>query len=142
MIAPFIQLLQELELNSTAEEVADTLWLASFLDPPTSEEAEQSSKSGRGSSSAAPKTENHHVTDSSRSSKKVRASVSSPNWGERATDGSDVRGLPFAAPTVPALPNTLAIERALRPLMRRVPSRTHVVLDEKATVQRIADEDN
>ena len=49
-------------------------------------------------------------------------------------------GIPVRLPAAPALPNTRDIERALRPLMRRVPSRTKLVFDEAATVHRIAEE--
>ena len=52
---------------------------------------------------------------------------------------SGLGGLPFKTPAVSALPRELAVGRALRPLMRRVPSRTEFVLDEKMTVQSIAD---
>ena len=51
-------------------------------------------------------------------------------------------GLSFATPGGTALPGKLALGRALRPLMRRVPSYDRFELDEEATVQRIADEDN
>ncbi|MFJ9250337.1 SAV_2336 N-terminal domain-related protein [Streptomyces sp. NPDC101776] len=40
----------------------------------------------------------------------------------------------------PALPRRRALTRSLRPLKRRVPSTTHLVLDEEATADRIADE--
>ena len=39
-----------------------------------------------------------------------------------------------------ALPGALELARKLRPLSRRVPSRTRVYLDEAATAQRIAEE--
>jgi hypothetical protein len=45
----------------------------------------------------------------------------------------------FATPQASALPGRLAIARALRPLMRRLPSRTRQQFDETATVQRIAE---
>jgi tetratricopeptide (TPR) repeat protein len=45
------------------------------------------------------------------------------------------------SPGVPALPGTLALARALRPLYRRMPSRTAEVLDEDATVRQAADAD-
>ncbi|MFJ3777676.1 TIR-like protein FxsC [Streptomyces sp. NPDC090075] len=40
----------------------------------------------------------------------------------------------------PALPRRRALARSLRPLKRRVPSTTHLALDEDATAARIADE--
>jgi hypothetical protein len=48
--------------------------------------------------------------------------------------------LPIKVAAAQALRNPLAIARSLRPLKRRVPSRTQSVLDEVATVQRIAEE--
>ena len=43
------------------------------------------------------------------------------------------------SPGALALPGTLELGRSLRPLKRRVPSRTQIVLDEDATAHRIAD---
>ena len=48
----------------------------------------------------------------------------------------------FARPGETVLPGKLALGRALRPLMRRVPVGDRVELDEEATVRRIADEGN
>src|ERR1700722_11069364 len=42
-------------------------------------------------------------------------------------------------PTAPMLRHPLAIQRALRPLKRRVPSRLHQALDEDATAARAAE---
>ena len=64
--------------------------------------------------------------------------VSTPN-GESAL-GAGVSGLAFRTPSASALPNALNLSRAIRPLKRRVPSRTRLVLDEERTVQCIADE--
>ena len=50
-------------------------------------------------------------------------------------------GREIRAPAASALPGALALARALRPLMRRVKSRTRVVFDEAATVDRIAQSD-
>ncbi|GAB4351475.1 MAG: hypothetical protein Fur0042_19770 [Cyanophyceae cyanobacterium] len=50
-------------------------------------------------------------------------------------------GLPFRAPAAPALRNIRQLEKALRPLARKVPSRTAQVLDEVATVEQVADRD-
>jgi len=49
-------------------------------------------------------------------------------------------GLPFQTPTAAALPGALALGQALRPLKRRVPSATTMVLDEEATAERAAEE--
>ena len=51
-----------------------------------------------------------------------------------------IRGRSFRTPAATMLPDALSIERALRPLMYRVESRKNIILDEEATVQRIAEE--
>ncbi|OYQ62631.1 hypothetical protein B9G53_21205 [Pseudanabaena sp. SR411] len=51
------------------------------------------------------------------------------------------QGLPIQVKSAPALPDSRAIARSLRPLMRKVPSLNRVELDEIATVNRIAERD-
>ncbi|MCP4702801.1 MAG: SUMF1/EgtB/PvdO family nonheme iron enzyme, partial [Gammaproteobacteria bacterium] len=46
---------------------------------------------------------------------------------------------PFRAPAIPALPESLKLSRALRPLKRKIPSRSRMVLDEIATAEGIAE---
>jgi type VII secretion protein EccCb len=53
---------------------------------------------------------------------------------DEGTDASDV-----LVPTAPMLDHPLAVQRALRPLKRRVPARRAKVLNEDATAARIAD---
>jgi hypothetical protein len=48
--------------------------------------------------------------------------------------------LSFKVPDAPSLREPLTLARGLKPLMRRVPSGRELVLDEAATIQRIADE--
>jgi formylglycine-generating enzyme required for sulfatase activity len=71
------------------------------------------------------------------------SSVDSENPIVLAEEQEEIKpkGLPFPTPAAPALPNKLAISRALRPLMRKVPSPTRSVLDIEATVTRIAEQD-
>ena len=52
-----------------------------------------------------------------------------------------VKGVPFQTPAAPALQNVLELGRALRPLMRKVPSLSRKVLDEEETVNVIAERD-
>ncbi|OIJ63599.1 SAV_2336 N-terminal domain-related protein [Streptomyces mangrovisoli] len=49
-------------------------------------------------------------------------------------------GSPVRVAAAPALPHRRALGRSLRPLKRRVPSRTRLVVDEDATADRIAHE--
>jgi hypothetical protein len=51
-----------------------------------------------------------------------------------------IRGRAFRTPAATMLPDALSIERALRPLRYRVESPINLILDEEATVQRIAEE--
>ncbi len=51
----------------------------------------------------------------------------------------DLPATPMRAPGAAALPNSLRIARALRPLMKRIPSRNRRVIDETATAERIAE---
>ena len=44
---------------------------------------------------------------------------------------------PFQVPAAPTIQNSLEIGRAMRPLKRKFPSTTKVILDEEATVTRI-----
>ncbi|NEQ87777.1 MAG: hypothetical protein F6K26_49700 [Moorea sp. SIO2I5] len=50
-----------------------------------------------------------------------------------------MKKLLFKVPAAVALRNSLALGRALRPLMRKVPSATETILDEEATVYQIAE---
>ena len=61
--------------------------------------------------------------------------------GANALTGKGEEALSVRLPDAPALPNALALGRALRPLKRRVESRDRTVLDEVATAERIADAD-
>lgn len=63
--------------------------------------------------------------------------------GSSDTTADSGRAVPASVLEVvcgPALPDARAIARALRPLMRRVPSRTRVLLDESATAERLAED--
>ena len=64
-----------------------------------------------------------------------------PEADDEAADDIAKTGLPLEIQTAPALQNTRGIGRALRPLMRTAPSRVADVIDEEATVDRIAEED-
>jgi hypothetical protein len=69
----------------------------------------------------------------------VPESASSTRGG--SGDGSPHDGaIPLRVPGGEALPGALELARKLRPLSRRVPSRTRVYLDEAATARRIAEE--
>ena len=162
MIARLIEALQGFGFKPTGQETADILWLASYLDEPAQTKAETTTVTEQKRVKTAPVTEESE-TDPTAESPELKAerpqepdkpdkppeSISqteasrgelySPELGESK---KGLGGLTFRSPAAKALPGTLDIGRALRPLMRRVPSRTHFVFDEETTVQRTADEGN
>jgi GH24 family phage-related lysozyme (muramidase) len=135
------------------EDIADILWLTSHIGlPPEPEDLEEPAadeSQNDGSTSAVEVVE----IDDSESTLGTESAVAPPPPTVSATvpnaaGAEDIpnidipeTGLPLQVQTAPALPNSRAMGRALRPLMRKVPSRTRQVLDELATVDRIAKED-
>ncbi|WP_182909078.1 TIR-like protein FxsC [Microbispora sp. H13382] len=57
----------------------------------------------------------------------------------RAGDGHEGAGTPVRVPAAPLMNDVLSLQRALRPIKRRVPSRRRDLLDEEATAERIAE---
>lgn len=61
-------------------------------------------------------------------------------YAESVSDGQSLSVRAVQVPTAPMLPDPLAVQRALRPLKRRVASRRADVIDEDATARRIAEQ--
>jgi hypothetical protein len=146
----FVSEFRRIDPECTADEIADALWLASQgLFPPRvarpTEPHETGSADGTNyeklpegdfkKSSKEPKLSEKIVTKSP----VVPLLPSVPGLAEDSGSGGTVGGLPVRVPAAQALPGTLELARAFRPLMRRVDSRTQVQLDEEETVRRIAD---
>ncbi|WP_062649304.1 SAV_2336 N-terminal domain-related protein [Streptomyces maremycinicus] len=66
------------------------------------------------------------------------ASTAGSGPGSGSGDAGDAGDRPVLAPAPPMLPHPLALQRALRPLKRTVPSTRARLLDERATADRIA----
>jgi formylglycine-generating enzyme required for sulfatase activity len=142
----FLRRLEKLGLGLGDEDIADVVWLAMQIGtvtaveiPPEPIESEQpgeveSAKPGQSITEQTPPS-----TAPQRQPPTVSAfasdSVSRPPDSETSS-----AGLPFQAPAVTALPNALDLGRALRPLMRKVPSATQFVLDSEATVNRVIEQ--
>ncbi len=141
------------EVDLSAEEIADTLWLAMHM--------EQSGvdSTSRQSSNSEPNLENTEDNSSQQTEPDLsdKSSTETPTAEQESTEKeqkSDHAGIynqkpdqtqksldiPFKVPDAPSLREQLDLARALRPLMRRIPSGSTLVLDEAATTQRIADE--
>ena len=127
------------------EDIADTLWLAAQMggnQVPTSEpapnedEADDETIDGgsRDTTIAPPPAE---LPSPTVPAYPQRSQPQSSESGEALPD----TGLPLNIQTAPALQNARGIGQALRPLMRKAPSRVAQVFDEAATVDRVAEEE-
>jgi serine/threonine protein kinase len=141
----------ELGDEVTAEDIADAVWLARWrtvappADPgpglvePPALEGPPAPPDARAQPESAPEPSLPHPpagagdgpVDPAAAVDAALPAASGP--GERA-------GRVFGARAAPALPDPLALTRALRPLTRHAPSRTRFVLDADATIHRLADE--
>ena len=144
-------LLAELELSD--EDIADTLWLASHLGiveakyAPTKTTSSSSGKVQSGKVTTVignPPTANRGGFNQNELGQDEEKDVDV--FTEDSIDSEDEtfaenQGLPIQVPAAPAILNKLEICRALRPLMRKVPSFTQTIFDEEATVTRIAEKD-
>ncbi|MEM8637788.1 MAG: SAV_2336 N-terminal domain-related protein [Cyanobacteria bacterium P01_G01_bin.54] len=153
------QLLQRLVqsgLDLGDEEIADAIWLAQHLGPtiasrPQPEpEAEtldlppQFASEGESRSLESEPEPSASVDSAPEPQPSVPAfpadAVRSPGLSEVEERDRTSPGLPFRAPASAALQNPLELGRALRPLMRKVPSRTATILDSAATLEQIAEQ--
>ena len=135
-IAELIARLRGAEIDWDAENVADLMWLSRYVD---GEPAQQRASVPPPD----PSTPLRRQVDSS----PPPAPPPEPTVGlysnqpQRQTQkpAPAKGGIPFQAPTAPALRKTLALGRSLRPLMRKVDSYTQQVLDEEATAEQTAE---
>lgn len=162
MIESLLELFQAARLKPGAEELADALWLAvqmrraaaAALPAETTSDthtAESVPPASKAQPVAEPTTDQSHYRETSLPTTPPVREPPLPQLHPGA--GADLRprteelqpgvpgipGIPFRSPAAPALPRSLDLGRALRPLMRRVPSRVNQHLDEDATVRRVAE---
>ena len=133
-------------VEPTARELAETLWLAAQLHRRTAAD-------GGTAQPHAPPPPESHPPDLSRPSDPVAAGPAEPAGTTREPVAPPPMELHVRArvtapalpadivelPTPIALPGRLAFQRALRPLLRRVPARGIGTLDEAATARRAGD---
>ena len=134
MLSKLITALQKAKLDMTAEEIADALWLALQIDSQQEVDIPQTIPS---LSSRPP--EDPPLDEQTYPTEEKSANLHLPAQGHHDDTTPYITSIPFRSPAASALPNALALARALRPLMRRLPSKTDVVLNEHATIQRIAE---
>ncbi len=155
MIEQFIFALNDLHLELTDKEIADILWLALQIDSSPVESIFDAleipdqllleiltipTPSSRASDKTETQDERIPAKELKESSLSVNRGKLYPAFNVDADADEETNTLPFRTPAAPALSSKLALGRALRPLMRTVPSHSKVVIDEAQTVQRIAEE--
>jgi hypothetical protein len=153
MISRLVEALKNIDSELTAEDIADTLWLAQQMSQSNSEAAEVKTLPGS-DTEASPPAETSPLQDSTEVLRKQSAAEqsltthtllsanSSLFLGPKLETGGRIqsKSLSTKGSLTTALPRALDIARALRPLKRQVPSRTNFVLNEKITTERIIEE--
>ena len=137
--------LAEAGLEPTARELEEALWLARHLGDGAKSQANDRHEQVKPNEPKPPPSQ----SDNTATGKPPRRS---PEYAQNPVPeaeaavyprsrlpGGSLAARPFRAPRVANLPNALELGRALRPLQRRVASRTRWRLDENATVERLAE---
>jgi hypothetical protein len=136
-----------LDAEATAETMAEALWLANVL--PVEEQAEATPNADAGGAAKATPAADPPESGPGpvvRPTAPASSSASSTvGLYPRLAVNPDDAFIPATFITVPAadaLPNRLAIERALKPFLKRFPSKTLQQLDGDATAEKSADRRN
>jgi len=131
------------EVGLSAEEIADTIWLALQMgqsDAVASELPLLNNSESQSNQEKFPHLPAKNVdlkeAATNQPTEEQKAGIYPRSEHQKSTNSE----LSFKVPDAPSLREPLTLARALKPLMRRFPSRTRLVLDEAATIQRIADE--
>ncbi|MBF8191255.1 tetratricopeptide repeat protein [Nonomuraea sp. K274] len=136
--------LRAIDPGITTGELADVLWLACHLTPGATETGASGLLTGEPDAPTVSAPGRDGVSTPPESPGPARpATASSPKAALHALDGGgDAEGGESArrvqVPAASTLDDVLGIQRALRPIKSRVPSRRLHVLDEQATADRIA----
>lgn len=132
------------ELELSAEEIADTIWLAMQIEisqstSPAMQVLKDAAKQIEQSMFGKSQLDSETLSDkdvSKRSPEEPKAGI----YPRSQHDNFLNSGLSFKVPDAPSLREPLTLARALRPLMRRIHAGASLVLDEDATTQRIAND--
>ena len=131
--------LQRAKLDWDAENIADWLWLARYMDGEISQSTEDT-QNGTVPSGSMPRTPTVAGEATPPPPPTLDLTLPPPARRGQQTEQPAAGGIPFKVPTAPALRRTLNLGRALRPLMRKVDSYTETVLDEVATAEQTAEQ--
>lgn len=143
MLEKLIRALQAVDLDPTAEELADLLWLALRMRgpmpltptaPPQPTPAAAEEKSER-----PPTKDSQSFTSPPTPTDTSETDGTVPLYPQVSPEKLIPGRLPFRTPAARMLPHALSLARALRPLMQQVASRTIYQLNELATIEWIAE---
>jgi hypothetical protein len=138
----FVGYLRLRDLWLTSRELAEALWLAERITPsPVKSPAPPPAEPRAEQPTPQPPEEKDVQHKPRQTPPEVLLPVIDPSLDVYVLGGSGgaPAGVPFRVPGAAALPQSLRIGRALRPLMKRVPSRHRQLLDEIATAERSAE---
>jgi hypothetical protein len=136
-IYDFAKLLDLAELGFDAEDVADAAWLAQFIPAePLPDDAGKAETDDDPQDT--PITERRAEPTTEGTLPVAPAPATSPPTD--ATEDAPPAGIPIQIPAAPALRARRDLAKALRPIMRKVPSRTATVFDADATTEQIAEQ--
>ncbi|HEY9664150.1 MAG TPA: SAV_2336 N-terminal domain-related protein, partial [Allocoleopsis sp.] len=140
MISRLISWLEQANLDLGDEDIADAIWLAMQMgvSQPTIDSENDASDSTTQSQTIVIEEDTQDVSSLPEFSFSAFPADAVNRPPQESTVASE--GLPFQAPAAVALQNALELGRSLRPLMRKVPSPTRLVLDEEATVNSIIEQ--
>ncbi|WDD36066.1 formylglycine-generating enzyme family protein (plasmid) [Nostoc sp. UHCC 0926] len=141
-IGQFAKTLADAKLDFDAIDLVDILWLAQFIEPVKSLLLDtQPQKTVERIQKHTDKSDNNeptlHLYPNEPSSPQKPETIPPAQKVEQKAEKQSKT--PFSVPAAPALRNRLDLARSLRPLMRKVSSRTRFDLDEDATVAQIAE---
>ncbi|AFZ01290.1 SAV_2336 N-terminal domain-related protein [Calothrix sp. PCC 6303] len=135
------------EVEMSAVEIADTLWLAlqmqEFQAESVSSGLPLNKEDERGINKQESQSEQGilpNISDLEKTQTQPPEEQKAGIYPRNQQHTSKSLDLSFKVPDAPSLREPLTLARGLKPLMRRVPSGRELVLDEAATIQRIADE--
>jgi glycine cleavage system H lipoate-binding protein/tetratricopeptide (TPR) repeat protein len=141
MIDRLLGVLAAAGIQPAPRELRDALWLAEHIVVPDQSVPVQHSRPGPPEVPSAELPTRSETQTGRDLTRTTTGSTGGAGELYAAGGGTELRGVVARSPAVPALRGKLELARALRPLKRRVPSRTELVVDEDATARRIADED-
>ena len=142
MIERVIGAFENLGFDLDDREIADILWLGVQMRRSQSSPLPQLQQQPASTLKITPNSPQLPLNKNNNSLESATKTETSANVYPQSPQDSNQTssGLPIKVPAAQALRNKLEISRALRPLKRRVPSKSEFILDETATAERIAEE--